>query len=1739
MTYPLFKWTPKIGRSFMMPLLACLIIGFFNQELTAQVTIPHAQRTGVDTCQTVKLETCDGTVTEDDLRWTDDGFNDGNYADPMGDARMDSIEFCPKDKWHRVRVVFTDFDLYDADGDGEVDPEDDFLNVYQGSKAEVRTMTQTIGFILADPLPPAGSARIDSFIWDSALVPTAGNPHATNGGQDATLPATSTPGVGFRRTGPTPTAIPIAGTGTGVGVAKAFGGWVDASCSPSANPSGCLTFILRTNGDNKKGAGWDAWVDCQARDIELDVPNVGDFRLKCDESFASVTLPFATVKACGETFDPHDGEHIIRLLNQYGEKLFEVHTKNTDIGPLWVGAGQYMAEYLLKSDTTKVERVPFSVQAPSLVGNDDVTIPLGAACMAAIEPDFVLENPCDTIFKVLYYDVTVTIPGAHGFKDVVIGSENVLDTLRGVIYPTVTAADIKAAGQSVCDVTATVKVDRILYPFDAPLPIEYYNGVVTSSVNTNVKFIDKQQPWIDIQTAPDTLIACDTTGLDRLLKAGGVDNCDEDVPVTYSIRYTETDPCFSDLGSPDTTLIYVDYTATDDCGNIGKATKEVTLIRPDLSDQRYVVKTQSLKIDCNASADAAKPGVKIGVWKNGMLDPTNMDTVTLSTEEYICGYILVAEEEDIPSTDCGSKKYVYYSVIDWCNSSDGVFAIDTTLVETTDTIAPEFDEGEGEAVSVELEHFSCTYDLTKLPKPKATDNCDPTPNVRIGRVARIEDGKTLWIVPSTDYTKVDCDSFEIRWIVEDDCHEQLVNDTLDQIVVIKDVTKPSAVCVDQLNVSVPNEWGARVYVDDIDAGSYDACGIASRLIRIKDSGDDFAEYVTIGCEYIHPDLQLELQILDKKGNENICWLDVAVEDKINPYCEPLENVVGDCEAYHDGVLGASTDTDGDLEMDEDEYVDLTGELLALYNTEFGDPATLKICSDNLDGADCGVLDYEQEYQLLAWPCGEYKIQRRYRAKDWSGNVSNWNTQLITITAKQNWKITFPSDWEGTCGDMAPAEDILVENGACDLLAYEVTERQFEVPGDACFKLERTYHIINWCKYVAGTDPVEIARIEGDHGFAEGLMVTSEGNENVGYWTYIQVLKVHDDLAPTVTVVNPDPCINGVEFDVEPYGEEDITPGFGPYECDEPKTWSAIAIDCSANISWVGRLYNAETNELVQEVETNEITQVVYHGQTFYAEFWAYDNCGNSGGERGEDIEFKDCKKPTPYLLNGIAVELMPTGMIQVWASDLDQNSFDNCSDQSKLDLRIWSEFLGDAPTDLLGVLNLGKVITFPCERVGTNEVSVYVIDEAGNWDFATTYIIVQDNGNACFGFEPKMDGMVAGQILDPNGEKVESVNMTITGGDEKAMTTGTDGKFMFMMPTGEDYTLTPTKDINPLNGVSTFDLVLISKHILGITPFDSPYKYIAADVNKSGSITAFDMVQLRQLILNINTEFANNDSWRFVDAAYEFTSNNPAAETFGEFYNIENHSTDLENMDFVGVKVGDVNGNAKANSLLAADTRNTNGALTLTTTDRMVEVGENVTVTLNGTNIEQVQGYQFTLNFAGTNTKVAEGIAKANNFNTKLGGRGLIATSWNGEATANDELFTLSFTATATGLLSELITVSEDITTAEAYNTAGDLMDVKLVFNNSATAADFELGQNSPNPFNGETAINFTLPVAGNATLKIMDAQGKVLKVIAADYTKGANTITLKANELSATGVLYYQLESAKNIATKKMIIIE
>jgi hypothetical protein len=396
---------------------------------------------------------------------------------------------------------------------------------------------------------------------------------------------------------------------------------------------------------------------------------------------------------------------------------------------------------------------------------------------------------------------------------------------------------------------------------------------------------------------------------------------------------------------------------------------------------------------------------------------------------------------------------------------------------------------------------------------------------------------------------------------------------------------------------------------------------------------------------------------------------------------------------------------------------------------------------------------------------------------------------------------------------------------------------------------------------------------------------------------------------------------------------------------------------------------------------------------------------------------------------------------------------------------------------------------------------------------------------------------VAGLITNEENETVENVQVNLTGGTALSTTTVVNGSYNFSgLTRGNDYTITPVKNDDYLNGVSTFDLVLITKHILGSKKLDSPYKLIAADANNSGSVSAVDLIQFRKLVLSINRTLANNSSWRFIPASYQFPdANNPWATQFPEILNYNDLQSAIATGDFVAVKLGDVNGNARANSALN-DQRTLAGVFNLNLKDQEVVAGNEYRVSFTAADLN-VQGYQFTMNLNGLElVDIEYGVAKAENFG--LVEEGVITTSWNGTANSSD-LFTLVVRANATAQLSELLSVNSRYTVAEAYNTADELMDVALTFNGQAVAVGgFELYQNTPNPFQGQTVIGFTLPTATQATIKIHDVTGKTLKMVRGEYAKGFNQINLNSSDLPAVGVLYYTLETDEFTSTKKMIVL-
>ena len=151
-----------------------------------------------------------------------------------------------------------------------------------------------------------------------------------------------------------------------------------------------------------------------------------------------------------------------------------------------------------------------------------------------------------------------------------------------------------------------------------------------------------------------------------------------------------------------------------------------------------------------------------------------------------------------------------------------------------------------------------------------------------------------------------------------------------------------------------------------------------------------------------------------------------------------------------------------------------------------------------------------------------------------------------------------------------------------------------------------------------------------------------------------------------------------------------------------------------------------------------------------------------------------------------------------------------------------------------------------------------------------------------------------------------------------------------------------------------------------------------------------------------------------------------------------------------------------------------------------------------------------------------------------------LTTSWNGHFEGKtDDLFSVVLKPKQNVKLSDVLTIASNLTVAEAYNKEGEWMDVKLIFKGHHTeGGTFALYQNEPNPFDNQTKVSFHLPNDSDAKLTIYDAAGRILKTMNQKFAKGYNEIRLTKEDIAATGILYYRLDTPSHSATKKMIII-
>ena len=1046
-------------------------------------------------------------------------------------------------------------------------------------------------------------------------------------------------------------------------------------------------------------------------------------------------------------------------------------------------------------------------------------------------------------------------------------------------------------------------------------------------------------------------------------------------------------------------------------------------------------------------------------------------------------------------------------------------------------------------------------------------------------------------------------TFTVQYEVEDECGRY--SECQFNLTVV-DQVGPTASCENGLNVSLDGNGYGFISADDIDGNSQDLCGDVELAIRRTYEFDpetcqalnssyvtEWGQTIGINCCDLQDLVSVELRVVDEDGNSSICWTEILVEDKITPTCLAPDNLTITCIDYTENLPDDIADA-SDAQLDEmfgfaaavdncNAVITQTisggvnncgvGQLVRTFTaTDGGGLTNTAACVQRIDVV--GVFDYRITLPMdVSGTCAEIP---NYEELGWD----DFGCDLLTTTTHVD------------------------------------TLRTIDA-GDECFKLRITYDIVNWCEFNSLGEPYDLPRDGGngrdpatellylnitpgadvntasddiaflsrftdrifnsnapqrDYLVDDGSDIdgSDDGNGDIdprayaqddsrGAFRYIQYIKVYDEVAPVITVTEPTECFAGngdncTTTVVLNFTAED--------ECSNVQVTTEIDIDFDSSIGFQATrtLTSDEVTIDVTGAYVIRLTEALVGAHAI--RIHANDGCGNTDNAILEFCVSPE-RAPTPICIQTLTVVLTNDGegggIGSLWASDVIASSITDCFGNEISDYSLYADAEASAAGFEAATGHQG--ITLTCDDLDASSangfaIRVYAFDAAGNTDYCQVFVEIQPGANdPC---NPGSTGNLSGLILDGQMNTVEGVTVSLTapGGQTNDFITTEAGTFEFgNLLIGADYTVSPSHYEDYLNGVRTSDIVAITRHILSTQRLAGPYNMLAADVDGNTSIDVGDIISIRRLILGQIDAFpADMPSWMFVPEDYDFQQlDNPWATAFPMVSNFNDLSGTITGVDFVAVKLGDVNQSARANAQASGAPRSLNGSLDFEMDEVKMRQGETYRIPVFAAALTEVDGFQFTLEFDQTVlevTGIEPGLVAAGNFGWALADRGLITSSWNWTGTnvptnwtGEEVLFILVVRANANEAFSEGIELGSRYTAAEAYvRNSSELRNLGLVFNGVAPVAfTNELMQNVPNPVRNQTIIGFRLATdQPEVVISIRDATGRIVREFKQEGTTGYNSLVVDNSMLAnAAGVYSYTVTAGDWVATKRMIVLK
>ncbi len=1163
----------------------------------------------------------------------------------------------------------------------------------------------------------------------------------------------------------------------------------------------------------------------------------------------------------------------------------------------------------------------------------------------------------------------------------------------------------------------------------------------------------------------------------------GVDACGD-----VTLSYTDEEVQFECIDQYEK-IIYRNWFVVDESGNTSSCQDTINVIREDIDDIVFPLNRDDVEL-ASLPCDGDWPKLENGY-------PSTDPEAGGSPNVGNCTFIQ-ATFEDTYFDLCGSgyKILRHWVMFDWC---DGTNRDEYQIIKVTDKEPPTFTCPA--PITVYTDNHECNTGLVLIPVPQMMDNCSETSfSVEI-----FTDPDNIFPHPigaNNVVTDLPLGDNQVIYYIQDACGNV---DTCESVITVEDKTLPYAIADQHTIASIGTDGTARVFAESFDDGSFDNCGIKLMKVRKKvDScgsdpgdylfqGDLFNDYVDFCCEEVGDTIKVQFLVEDLHGNVNVAWVEVQLNDKLFPVVSTPPNITISCTTPFDPE-------------DLSEF----GEVV-----QGDEPRKQIIINDFYNSGSVGIDGYASDNCMVTvteevdinLECGSGEIRRTFTATDNNG-MKDSEVQIITVRDHDPFDkddIIWPTKKTiNSCASVVtdPSNTGVPEyiNENCASIVASYKDKIFTIVDSACVVIHREWKVLDWCQY----DPVL----------------------ETGIWSHLQVIYVQNTVAP--------------EFDGGFSYQDTTVCIYGPCEGEVNINVHATD-DCTEDVYYNWKVDFDLDGEFDDEGFGPSLSEVWDTGY-YYLAWTAEDLCGNV-----ETVSYyvtvEDCKAPTPYCLSDIATVVMPiNGEIEIWASDFDFGSFDNCTDTMDLKLSFSSDTTETNVLITCDMIDNGISQTFDLE--------MWVTDEKGNQDFCSVRATIQDNGGACEDVEGGIAGITGSIHSHNNDDPLKDVEVRLDRMDSDFsldLMTDFNGSYDFdQLEMFKDYKITPEMDVDYLDGVSTLDIILIQKHILGIAKIDNPYYLIAGDINGSNSISAADLLQLRKMILGLHDKFPSNTSWRFADKSYEFED--PSQPwMFPDYIELNDVNKKYKQKDFMGIKIGDVNGSYEG--LQAPDAANrSQEQLVVSTENYSYKRGDKVNIKIAASENLKLEGMQMAIsydeykltfqNLRSTALDISE-----DHYSVQDGYVTLSYDKIEGANLLNKVNFiTLEFIAEEDGSIDQSLDLDQDIMSPEVYAINGEIRTLVLKVNDrdeDMYESDVVLYQNEPNPFSEMTKIKFELPSQQLINFQVFDISGKVVYEENKRYEKGLNSIVLESSGLGAAGIYYYQLITDEFQASRKMILTQ